>query len=61
MLNRSINSVNIFIETAFSHLTTTRNILRVGQGVEFNWDAKFTNYFIEESKLSSNFKKFKES
>lgn len=47
MLNKAINSVNIFIETAFQHLTTTRNILKVGQGVELTWDAKFSKHYIE--------------
>ena len=51
--------MNIFLEATYDHFLKTKEILEFGGGVESTWEASFTPHFIEESKLSKDFKDFK--
>ena len=59
-MNRIVASVNIYLQTAYDHFLTTREILKIGNGIESSWDVKFTRHYISESRLSTDFKDFKD-
>jgi hypothetical protein len=53
-------SINTFVQTTYDHFVKTKEILEIGGGVESTWEARFTNHYIEQSKLSTVFKDFRE-